>query len=82
VHGGGDPADRRVTRVLTDHVEIRSRARRVATAELEELHELGERLTAHVRLEEDELFPLIEETLDSEVIVDLGRELEAAERSS
>jgi hemerythrin-like domain-containing protein len=80
--GGGDPRDERVARVLTDHVEIRARALRLSPdAPLDDLHELGEQLTAHVRLEEDELFPLIEQTLEPETLAALGEELERAERA-
>jgi hemerythrin-like domain-containing protein len=46
-----------------------------------DLHELGNRLTAHVRLEEDELFPLIEATLETDALAALGDELERAERA-
>ena len=79
--GGGDPRHELVARVLTDHVEIRARSRRLAAdAPLGELHELGNRLTAHVRLEEDELFPLVEGTLAPDALAALGEELERAER--
>jgi hemerythrin-like domain-containing protein len=80
VAAGGDATDPLVTRVLGDHVEIRARARGVAPdTPLEELHELGKRLTAHVRLEEDELFPLIEHTLAPDELIALGAELDRAE---
>jgi hemerythrin-like domain-containing protein len=52
-----------IARVLTDHVRIRHLADRLgstANPPLQALHELGERLERHVRLEERELFPLIE----------------------
>jgi hemerythrin-like domain-containing protein len=63
VGGGGDARDELVARVVTDHVELRARARRLSEdSPLSDLHELGEALTAHVRFEEDELFPLIEDT--------------------
>ena len=79
--GGGDPHHELVARVLTDHVDIRARARRPAPdSPLGELHGLGSRLTAHVRLEEDELFPLIERTLAPEALAALGEELDRAER--
>ena len=47
-------------------------------ASLLELHDLGDRLTAHVRLEERELFPLIEATLSERELDSLGAELLAA----
>lgn len=80
VRGGGDPRQELVARVLTDHVEIRAAARGLGPgAEPAELRRLGERLAAHVRLEEDELFPLIERELDPEELAALGAELERAE---
>lgn len=82
VAAGGNAHDDLVTRVLTDHVEIRATARGLGTdTEIADLRELGERLAAHVRLEEDELFPLIERTLDPDSLARLGEELEQAEAS-
>jgi hemerythrin-like domain-containing protein len=81
-HGGGDPRDELVARILTDHVEIRARARSVdPRSSPDELNELGERVAAHVRLEEDELFPLIERTLEPRALSELGAEIAAAERA-
>jgi hemerythrin-like domain-containing protein len=81
VGAGGDPLDPRVARMLTDHVAIRARARQLdRSAPLGALSELGRRLAAHVRLEEDELFPLIEETLSPDALGSLGEELVRAER--
>lgn len=61
----GDPADERVVQMLVDHVRIRAAAAALAQGEAEPaaLHELGTALERHVRLEEREVFPLIEETL-------------------
>jgi hypothetical protein len=61
-----DPHGPLVARALCDHVAIRQRVGAVAggaDAPLDALHELGEMLAAHVRLEERELFPLIEAAL-------------------
>ena len=72
------PADHAaVVRVLTDHVEIRRRAADVEAgdAELERLHELGERLRDHIRHEERVLFPLAEEALPAAELDRLGRSL-------
>jgi iron-sulfur cluster repair protein YtfE (RIC family) len=76
----GDARNPTVVQVLVDHVEIRAAARRVATrtASLVELHLLGDRLAAHVRLEERELFPLIEAALTERELDRLGVELAAA----
>lgn len=73
------PDDERVVRVLVDHVWIRERMERVASADLAELRELGERLDAHVRHEERVLFPLIEASLGAEELADLGERVAAAE---
>ena len=82
VLGGGDPTDALVARVLVDHIEIRARARRLKEeSRLPALHDLGERLAAHVRLEEDQLFPLIERTLSHDALAALGAELDRAEHS-
>jgi hemerythrin-like domain-containing protein len=83
VAAGGDARDQLVASVLTDHVEIRARARGLDREDpaLADLNELGERLARHVRLEEDELFPLIERTLDPGSLAALGEELERAERA-
>jgi hemerythrin-like domain-containing protein len=77
----GDPEDRAVVRVLTDHAWIRERMSRLASNELDlnAVHELGERLAAHVRHEERVLFPLIERTLAPDALASLGRRIVAAE---
>ena len=63
--GFGDPEAPVLARVLVDHVRIRRLAHEVASARpsLDTLHILGEQLSAHVRREERELFPLIEQVL-------------------
>jgi hypothetical protein len=77
----GDPYDPVVLRVLGDHVAIRERAARLerASATPAALHELGELLTAHVRLEERELFPLVERTLPPDAMAALAAALGEAE---
>lgn len=55
-----------VLRMLADHVVLRARAAWLDAEPLsphEQLHELGRRLAAHVRMEERELFPLIEDAV-------------------
>lgn len=64
--GHGDPEHPLVVQVLVDHVRIRRLARDLEHDEapsVETLRQLGARLADHVRLEERELFPLIEETV-------------------
>ena len=69
-----------VVRTLTDHVDLRRRALDVGDASPDELHALGERLSAHIRHEEKVLFPLIEATLDPDALDALGAELTSRER--
>jgi hypothetical protein len=72
-----------VGRMLEDHLWIRRQALRAEqSAEaltLEDLHELGERLAAHVRFEERELFESIEAALDEAALADLAARVIAAE---
>ena len=77
----GRAHDPLVLRALGDHVELRCRARRAfadGDPDVEELVALGTRLSEHVRLEERELFPLIEATLSAERLATLAGELQAA----
>jgi hypothetical protein len=73
--GPGSDAD--VARMLDDHLELRRRARRALDGEAngDELYELGELLTAHVRFEERELFPRIEADLSEEELEELAGRL-------
>jgi hypothetical protein len=63
--------------MLVDHIRIRAAAQRLeheAEPELGELHHLGSALERHVRLEEREVFPLIEAAMpaaEAERLVDL-----------
>lgn len=65
--------------MLIDHVEIRERAQRLERAAPAaapgELNELGERLAEHVRVEERELFPLIEAALPADAAASLAATL-------
>jgi Hemerythrin HHE cation binding domain len=82
--GHGDSDHPLVARVLCDHVEIRHRADEVArrgTPPAAALNELGRRLAEHVRLEERELFPLIEAALPADRLTALRAALERAERA-
>jgi len=80
----GDAHHPLVLRTLGEHVEIRQRADAVEAAaapDVDALHDLGARLAAHVRLEERELFPLLEETMPEEPLAAVAAALEAAERA-
>jgi hemerythrin-like domain-containing protein len=69
----GDPNRRPIIRMLLDHVLIRRDAARLTAASpLELLHDLGARLSAHVSLEEQEVFPLIETTMPEPELQALG----------
>lgn len=77
----GDGRHPLVLQVLGDHVAIRSQAARVAsstTVDTEALHELGAELAAHVRLEERELFPVIEDAVPADELLALARVLDEA----
>jgi iron-sulfur cluster repair protein YtfE (RIC family) len=86
----GDPRHPLVLQVLGDHVAIRARAARLATVsgtpppsanpgtpptDLQDLHELGQALADHVRLEERQLFPLIEQAMPADELLTLARRL-------
>jgi hemerythrin-like domain-containing protein len=77
----GDPGDARVVEMLVDHVRIRAAAAALADgeADLDAMHALGTALERHVRLEERQVFPLIEETLPEEAAERLVDAVLAAE---
>jgi len=77
----GDAHNPLVGRVLRDHVAIRVRAAALAdepSAAPETLHELGAALSEHVRLEERQLFAVIEEAMPADELLALARRLEQA----
>jgi hemerythrin HHE cation binding domain-containing protein len=78
--GYGDPHHPLVLRALGEHVAIRHRAARLAAERQPPgaLRELGELLAAHVRLEERELFPLIEAAMPGEQLAAVAMALEAS----
>ena len=79
-----DPDEPCVVRMLLDHARIRAQAQRLehdAAPSAESLHTLGTALERHVRLEEREVFPLIEAALPpgaAEALVDAVQRAEAA----
>lgn len=76
-----DPNHAAVVRTLIDHVLIRRDVTRLPEAPpLALLHELGQRLADHVKLEENELFPLIERTIPEPELSALGDRLGDAAR--
>ncbi|HEX5191167.1 MAG TPA: hemerythrin domain-containing protein [Solirubrobacteraceae bacterium] len=78
----GDAHHPLVLRVLGDHVAIRALANRLAEqpeATPDALHKLGAALAAHVRLEERELFEIIERAMPADELLELARRLDAAD---
>lgn len=71
-----------VMRMLSEHLAIRREALRLAggKATLEEARQLGVVLHDHVRFEERELFPMVEEALDADSLGRLAAAIEEAER--
>jgi hemerythrin-like domain-containing protein len=73
--------DAEVMRMLADHAAIRALSQRIETALADETDveadvvALGRRLQAHVRLEENRIFPRIEATLSEAELRALGQRL-------
>jgi len=78
----GDVGRRLAQRVLDDHAYLRGALERVrrsdAAWDLEFLHAVGARLRDHVRMEERELFPYLERTLDAATLDEIGARLAGA----
>ena len=76
----GDSHHPLVLEALGDHVAIRQRAAKLTSGEptVDELHELGTRLAAHVRLEERALFPMIENVMPPDELLAVASALEGA----
>jgi hypothetical protein len=73
-----------VLRALGEHAIIRHRANVLAAADSvdpDTLDQLGTALAAHVRLEESEVFPLIERVMPKGELDALARALEDAPRA-
>jgi hemerythrin-like domain-containing protein len=77
-HRSDDPA---IVRVLVEHVELRRRGadlEAAADVPVDDLHALGERLSAHIRHEERVLFPMVEASFGDDELSALGEALAAA----
>ena len=74
-----------VVEMLEDHALIRGLVMRLSdevvggTVRAETLRELGERLEAHIRLEERVVFPYLEESLPESALEELSARLETKE---
>jgi hypothetical protein len=80
--GHGDPHHPLVARALCEHVAIRHQAQVLAADPApgpEQLHALGTALADHVRMEERELFVLVERALPADELAAVGAALERAE---
>lgn len=80
----GDAHHPLVLQALGDHVELRRRAELLGAeqqATPRALQETGELLAAHVRLEERQLFPLIERVMPEQALASLAEAMEQAERA-
>lgn len=67
-------------RMAVEHARMRALAQRLAPDDVAGLAELGALLHDHVRFEERELFPYLEEHLDPAALEDLGRRIAIRER--
>jgi iron-sulfur cluster repair protein YtfE (RIC family) len=82
---GGDLGERPILQMLTQHALIRGLAMQLSDElkqdEVREdtLRNLGEKLEAHIRLEEREVFPLMEETLPERALQEVSSRLEVIE---
>ena len=87
--GYGDPAGEPVVRMLVDHVHIRKQVADLHSQvergqpSTKTMRTIGEMLRAHIRHEEDVVFPLIEEVMPEEALQELSGKLDAfAQQSS
>jgi hemerythrin-like domain-containing protein len=81
-HYGGDISREPLVAMIEDHARIRGLVMQLSDEaiggnfRLETLHEIGQRLEAHIRLEERVVFPLIEESLSEAALTELAARLE------
>ena len=84
----GDLSRQPLLEMLEDHARIRGLVMQLSdevvggNVRTETLHEIGERLEAHIRLEERNVFPLIEESLSEAALTELAARLEVKEAGS
>jgi hemerythrin-like domain-containing protein len=82
---GGDLYREPLVEMIQDHARIRGLVMQLSDEAIggnvrpETLHEIGERLEAHIRLEERVVFPLIEESLSEAALAELAARLEVKE---
>jgi|SRR5579862_1113648 len=75
----GAPGPRLAQRVHEDHAFLRQAMGRLGSSEADVgfLHAVGRRLREHVRMEERELFPCLEESLSAAELESVGSRIEA-----
>jgi hemerythrin-like domain-containing protein len=82
---GGDLDERPILQMLAQHALIRGLAMQLSdefeqnTVREDTLQHLGEQLEAHIRLEEREVFPLIEQTLPEHALQEVAYRLDVFE---
>lgn len=75
---GGDLRAGQIQEMLADHARIRglvmtlTEEERSGTVGADTLHEIGETLEAHIRLEERRVFPLVESTVPEEGLKEIA----------
>ena len=80
----GDPSGEPYVRMLLEHVRIRRlvddlrREARRGQPSVETMQTLGELFRAHIRYEEDVVFPLIEGAMPESALLDMAAQLAAA----
>jgi hemerythrin-like domain-containing protein len=85
VRYAGDLGERLIPLMLTQHARIRGLAMQLSdefkqdTIRGDTLRNLGEQLEAHIRLEEREVFPLIEESLPEHALQEVASRVEVFE---
>lgn len=82
---GGELSLEPIMEMLEGHARIRGLVMRLSDEAMggnirpETLRDIGEQLEAHIRLEEREVFPLVEETLSEAALTELAARLEVKE---
>lgn len=80
------PTEEIVDDLLRQHRRMRHAVEEFGTGNMKELkarlHDLGQLLAEHIRLEEDKLFPLCEKRIPSEVLGRVGKEIEEAHHAA
>jgi iron-sulfur cluster repair protein YtfE (RIC family) len=85
---GGDVTLEPLVEMLKEHAKLRSLVMRLSDEVVggkvrpETLREIGEQLEAHIRLEEQVVFPLIENSLPEAALTELAARLEVKEAGS